>query len=53
MKDIESAEGIQSYRGQGHEGAIARNYFCDFPVLPSLHDGCALRNACRARPMSA
>ncbi len=52
MKDIGSAEGIQSYRGQGYEGAIAKKFFCDFPVPPSLRDGCALRGACRARPMS-
>ena len=43
VKDIESAKGIQSYyRGQGYEGAIAGKCFCDFPVPPSLRDGCAL-----------
>ena len=49
VKDIGSAKGIQSYRGQGYEGAIAGKLFCDFPVPPSLRDGCALRGACRAR----
>ena len=52
MKDIGSAEGIQSYSGQGHEGAIAGKRFCDFPVPPSLRDGFSLLGACRARPMS-
>ena len=52
MKDIGSAGGIQSYRGQGYEGAISGKCFCNFPVPPSLRDGCALRGACRARHMS-
>jgi hypothetical protein len=52
VEDIGSAEGIQSYGGQGYEGAMSGKYFCDFPVLPSLRDGCALRGACRARPMN-
>ena len=51
MKDIGSEEGIQSYRGPGYEEAIAGKCFCYFPVPPSLHDGCVLRGACRARPM--
>ena len=52
VKDVGSAEGIQSYKGQGYEGAIAGKCLCDFPVPPSLRDGCALRGAGRARPMS-
>ena len=32
MKDIGSAEGIQSYRWQGYEGAMSGKCFCDFPV---------------------
>ena len=52
VEDTGSAEGIQSYRGQGYEGAISRKCFCDFPVPPSLRDCCALRGACRARLMS-
>ncbi len=52
MKDIGSAEGIQSYRGQGYEGAMSGKCFCDFQVPPSLRDGCALRGACRARPVN-
>jgi len=43
VKDIGSAEGIQSYMGQGYEGAIPKKCLCDFPVPPSLCDGCALR----------
>ena len=53
MKDIGSAEGIQSYGGQGYEGAMSGKCYCAFPVLPSLRDGCALRGACRTRPMNA
>jgi hypothetical protein len=52
VKDIGSAWGIQSYRGQGYEGAISGKCFCDFPVPLSLCDSCALRGACCARPMS-
>ena len=52
VKDIGSAEGIHSFRGQGYEGAIAGKCLCDFPVPSSLRDSCALRAACRARPMS-
>ena len=52
FEDIGSAGYIQSYRGQGYEGAITGKCFYDFPVFPSLCDGCALRGACRARPMS-
>ena len=52
MKDIGSAGGIQSYRGEGYEGAISGKCFCDLPVLPSLCDGCALRGAYCARPKS-
>jgi len=52
VQDIGSAEGIQSYGGHGYEGAMSEKCFCDFPVLPSLRDGCALRGACRARPMN-
>ena len=52
MKDIGSAEGIQSYRGQGYEGAIAGKCLFDFPVSLSLCDDRALRGACRARPIS-
>ena len=52
VKDIGSATGIQFYSGQGYEGDIAGKCLCDFPVPPSLRNGCALRNACRARPMS-
>ncbi len=51
-EDIGSTEGIQSYRGHEHEGAIAGKCFCDHPVTQSLRDSCALRGACRARPMS-
>ena len=49
VKNIGSAEGIQSYRGQGYEGAMSGECFSDFPIPPSLRDGCALRSACRAR----
>jgi hypothetical protein len=52
VKDIGSEGGIQSYRGQEYEGAISGKSFCDFPVPPCLRDGCAIRGACRARPMS-
>jgi hypothetical protein len=52
VKDIGSAKGIQSYRGQGYEGAIDGKCFCDFPVPPSLRDGFALQGACRARLVS-
>ena len=52
VKNIESAGGIQSYKGQGYGEAIFGKCFCDFPVPSSLCDGCALRGACRARPMS-
>jgi len=51
VKDLGSAGGIQSYRGQRYEEAIGGKCFYDFPVPPSLCDGCALRGACRARPM--
>ncbi len=51
MKDIGSEVDIQSYRGQGYEGAISGKCFCDFSVPESLRDGCALRGACRSRPM--
>jgi hypothetical protein len=51
-KDIGSAGGIHSYRGKGYEGAIAGKCFCEFPVPLSLRNSCALRGACRARPMS-
>jgi len=52
VKNIGSAGGIHSYRGQVYEGAIAGKSFCDFPVPPSLRDGCALWGACRARLVS-
>jgi hypothetical protein len=52
VKDIGSTVGIQSYRGQGYEGGNVREVHCELPALPSLRDGCALRGACRARPMS-
>jgi hypothetical protein len=51
VKDIGPAESIQSYRGQGYEGAMSKKCFCDLPVPPSLRDGCALWGACRARSM--
>ncbi len=52
VKDIGSAGGIQSNRGQGYEEAISGKYFSDFPVPPSLRDGCALQGACRVRLVS-
>ena len=65
MKDTGSAKGIQSYDGQGVKrlcpgsAFVTSRYFHHYVMadihdihIHDLRDGCALRGACRARPMN-
>ncbi len=52
MKDIGSAEGMQSYEGQGTKRLCPGSAFVTSRYFASLRDGCALRGACRARPIN-